>query len=64
MSKQSSQKIPGWMQSPEAARFLDLTESQFRKLHDTIPNVQIHVNGPKFFKAEDIEEYGRTTLAV
>ena len=49
--------IPGWLKSPEAAQFLGLTESQFRKVHSKIESIQLHTNGPRFFKEEDIKKY-------
>ena len=32
--------IPGWLKSPDAAQYLGLTESQFRKVHPKIKSIQ------------------------
>ena len=47
--------IPGWLKSPYAAKYLGLTESQFRKIHSKINSIQLHKNGPRFFREEDVE---------
>jgi len=57
MKKFTRQSIPGYLCSPEAARKLDLTESQFRKYHSAIPSIQLHFRGPKFFKEEDLNKF-------
>lgn len=49
--------IPGWFKSPEAAAYLGLTESQFRKIHPQIKSIQLHKNGPRLFREEDVHAF-------
>ena len=49
--------IPGWFKSPEAAKFLGLTESQFRRVHWEISSIQLHRNGPRLFKIDDVKKF-------
>ena len=49
--------IPGWLKSPEAAKYLGVTESQFRKIHPQIKSIQLHKNGPRFFREEDVHAF-------
>ena len=51
------QTIPGFLKSPEAAKFLGLTESQFRTRHQTIPSIQLHERGPRLFRVEDLQAF-------
>ena len=59
MTKHSNlrQDIPGFLKSPEAAKFLGLTESQFRTRHDSIPSIQLHERGPRLFRVEDLTDF-------
>lgn len=56
---QQRKTIPGWLKSPEAASILGLTESQFRRKHKEINSIQLHQNGPRLFREEDIREYAK-----
>ena len=49
--------IPGWLKSPDAAQYLGLTESQFRKVHPKIKSIQLHKNGPRFFRQVDVDAF-------
>ena len=58
MKKQfARQTIPGFLKSPEAAKFLGLTESQFRTRHESIPSIQLHERGPRLFRIEDLTDF-------
>ena len=51
------QDIPGFLKSPEAAKFLGLTESQFRTRHQAISSIQLHAYGPRLFRIEDLTDF-------
>ncbi len=57
MKNLTRQTIPGFLKSPEAAKFLGLTESQFRTRHQTIPSIQLHERGPRLFRVEDLTDF-------
>ena len=54
---QKRETVPGWLKSPEVASMLGLTESQFRKRHSQIASIQLHQNGPRLFREEDVNAY-------
>ena len=57
MSYFTRQTVPGFLKSPEAAKFLGLTESQFRTRHESIPSIQLHERGPRLFRIEDLTDF-------
>ncbi len=64
MKNYTRQSIPGWLKSPDVAKELGLTESQFRKHHAEIPSIQLHQSGPKFFKVEDVAKYRELQIKI
>jgi hypothetical protein len=57
MDKKTRQAVPGYMKSPEAAKFLGLTESQFRTRRKIIPSIQLHERGLRLYRIEDLVDY-------
>ena len=51
------QGIDGFLKSPEAASFLGLTESQFRKRQSAIKSIQVHERGMRLYKLEDLQAF-------
>jgi len=54
MSFKEKNTIPGWLQTHEASNLLGLTDSQFRRKSKKILSVQLHKNGPRLYKTEDV----------
>ena len=50
--------IPGYFDSQQAALWLGVSYSKFRKTcHPDLPSVQFHVRGPRLYKVEDLNTF-------